>query len=230
VNALRPLPSGLPPVGEYDLGAVTVPRQLEIVERQLTDALAKGAHLAAGGRRRGDRSGNFFEPTLLLGATQEMDVVREETFGPLVAVVRTKDAAEALRRANDSHLGLNATVFGAPDEAMAFARQLESGQVITNDVLVNYIVVEAPLGGWKASGLGVRHGIEGVRQWTRTQAITVRRPLLAPVERLVARLLAFPYDRRVLAALRRTTRLLYRRGLAAKLAAPRKARPVESGR
>jgi acyl-CoA reductase-like NAD-dependent aldehyde dehydrogenase len=203
-----------------DLGAVTFPRQIEIVERQIADALAKGARLASGGKRRDDLSGNFFEPTLLLGATQEMAVMREETFGPLVAVMRVKDAEEALRLANDSHLGINATVFGAPDEAMAFARRLESGQVITNDALVNYIVVEAPLGGWKASGLGVRHGVEGVRQWTRTQAITVRRPLLAPVERLVARLLAFPYDRRVQTVLRRVTRLLYRRGVAAKLARP----------
>ena len=93
--------------------------------------------------------------------------------------------------------------------------------MIVNDVLVNYFVVESPLGGWKESGLGVRHGVEGVRQWTRTQAITVRRPLLAPVERLIAKLLAFPYDPRVLAVLRRAMRLLYRRGLGAKLRAPR---------
>jgi len=82
------------------------------------------------------------------------------------------------------------------------------------------MVVEATLGGWKESGLGVRHGVEGIRQWTRTQAITVRRPLLAPVERLFSKLLAFPYDPRVLAALRRSTRLLYRRGLRAKLGSP----------
>ncbi len=93
--------------------------------------------------------------------------------------------------------------------------------MIVNDVLVNYIVVEAPLGGWKESGIGVRHGVEGIRQWTRTQAITVRRPLLAPVDRLISRLLAFPYDPRVLSVLRRAMRLLYRRGLAEKLRAPR---------
>ncbi len=220
VKSLRPTPPDPGKDDAHDLGAVTFPRQLEVVERQLADALAKGARLASGGKRRGDLAGNFFEPTLVLGATQEMAVMREETFGPLVAVMRVRDAGEALRLANDTHLGINATVFAAQDEAMAFARRLASGQVITNDVLVNYIVVEAPLGGWKASGLGVRHGVEGVRQWTRTQAITVRRPLLAPVDRLVARLLAFPYDRRVLTVLRRMMRLLYRRGLAAKLARP----------
>jgi len=203
-----------------DLGAVTFPRQIEVVERHLADAQSKGARVAAGGRRRTELEGNFFEPTLLVGATQEMAVMREETFGPLVAVMRVRDAEEALRLANDSHLGLNATVFGAPDEAMSLARRLDSGQVILNDVLVNYLVVEAPLGGWKQSGLGVRHGIEGVRQWTRIQAITVRRPLLAPVERLIAKLLAFPYDPRVLAVVSRALRLLYRRGLAEKFRAP----------
>ena len=204
----------------HDLGSLTFPHQLEVVEQHLADALAKGARLVSGGKRRTDLAGCFFEPTLLLGARQEMAVMREETFGPLVAVMRVKDAGEALRLANDTHLGLNATVFAAADEAMAFARQLESGMVITNDVLVNGMLVEAPFGGWKASGLGARHGVEGVRAWTRTQAITVRRPLLARVERLIAKLLAFPYDPRVLAVLRRATRLLYRRGLVEKLRRP----------
>ena len=103
---------------------------------------------------------------------------------------------------------------------MAFARKLQSGQAIVNDVLVNYFVVESPLGGWKASGLGVRHGVEGLRQWTRIEAITVSRPLLAPVERFLAKTLAFPYDARVLPVLRRAARLLYRRGLAEKLKSP----------
>lgn len=217
VRALRqrvPDPAG----GEVcDLGAVTAPRQLEVVERHLADAVGKGARVAAGGKRRTELVGNFFEPTLLLGATQEMAVMREETFGPLVPVMRVKDAEEALRLANDSHLGLNATVFGAQDEALALARRVDSGQVIVNDVLINYFVVDAPLGGWKESGLGMRHGVEGIRQWTQTQAITIRRPLLAPVERMIAKFLAFPYDPRVLAVVRRAMRLLYRRGLNEKL-------------
>ncbi len=76
---------------------------------------------------------------------------------------------------------------------------------------------ESPLGGWKASGLGVRHGIESLRQWTRTEAVTVGRPLLAPLERFVARKLAFPYDPLFLTVIRRASRLLYRRGAREKL-------------
>jgi acyl-CoA reductase-like NAD-dependent aldehyde dehydrogenase len=206
--------------GAHDLGAVTFARQIEVVERQIADALGKGARVLIGGARRGTGPGLFFEPTVLSGATHDMEVMREETFGPLVPVMRFWEVGEALRLANDSHLGLNATVFGPPAEAEAFARGLRSGQAIVNDVLVNYFVVESPLGGWRASGLGVRHGVEGLRQWTRIEAITTRRPLLAPVDRLLAKKLAFPYDPRVLALLRRAMRFLYRRSLAAKLNPP----------
>jgi acyl-CoA reductase-like NAD-dependent aldehyde dehydrogenase len=220
VRALRQQRPGIEPKQPYDLGAVTVPRQIEVVERQIADAVGKGARVATGGTRPTDRPGQFFPPTVLLGATHEMEVMREETFGPLVGVMRVKNADEALRLANDSHLGLNATVFGPRSKAIAFARQLQSGQAIVNDVLVNYFVVESPLGGWKASGLGVRHGVEGLRQWGRIEAVTVRRVLLSPIERLMAKKLAFPYDGRFLGLIRRVTRLLYRRGLSEKLRRP----------
>lgn len=226
VSALRqmaPDPSG---AVAHDLGSVTFARQIEVVESQIADAVAKGARVLTGGARRADLPGLFFQPTVLTGARPDMAVMREETFGPLVPVMRVSGPEEALRLANDSHLGLNATVFGPGAEALAFARRLQSGQAIVNDVLVNYFVVESPLGGWKESGLGVRHGVEGLRQWTRAEAITLGRPLLAPVGRFLARRLAFPYDPRFLAVLRRATRVLYRRGLAEKWkTAPRSPRP-----
>ena len=140
------------------------------------------------------------------------DSGREETFGPLLPVMRVKDAAEAVRLANDSHLGLNASVFGPEGKATEVAHQIQSGNAIVNDVLVHYLVVEAPLGGIKASGLGVRHGVEGFRQWTRLETVTVNKALFGPVGRLVSRKLAFPYDRRVLGLIRKAMRLLYRSG------------------
>jgi delta 1-pyrroline-5-carboxylate dehydrogenase len=141
-----------------------------------------------------------------------MKAVREETFGPLVAIVRVKDAEEAVRIANDSPFGLNATVFGPEAIAREVAERLESGNVVVNDVLVHYLVVEAPLGGVKSSGLGVRHGVEGMRQWTRLTAVTTSWLPLAPVGRLIAAHLAFPYDRRVLGLFRRASRVLYGTG------------------
>ncbi len=208
VKALRqavPDPEG---AREQDLGSVTVPRQVEVAEGQLAEATAHGARVLTGGARRTDLPGLFFEPTLVAGATPEMEMSREETFGPLVGITRVKDAEEALRLANASHLGLNATVFGPEREARALARRIESGNVIVNDVLVNYLTVAAPLGGVKASGLGARHGAESLRQWTRTTVVNVGRPLLAPVNRLVASLFAFPYRQGVLGLVRRLTRLL----------------------
>jgi len=211
VRALRqeaPDPEG---VREHDLGAVTFPRQLAVVERQIEEAVAKGALVAAGGKRRTGLAGNFFEPTVLTRATPDMEVAREETFGPLVPILRVRDAEEALLLANDSHLGLNATVWGEEAKARAVARRIESGNVIVNGALLNYTLVSAPLGGVKASGVGVRHGVEGIRQWTRPRAVNARRALLGPVDRLVQAKFGFPYDRRVLGLLRRALRLLYRR-------------------
>ena len=210
VKALRqevPDPDG---VREHDLGAVTFPRQVEVVAKQLADAVGKGARVLAGGKPRGGLAGSFFEPTVLSGVTPEMEVAREETFGPLVPVLRVKDAEEALRVANDSHLGLNATVWGPEAQARRIAERIESGNVIVNGALVNYLVVAAPLGGVKASGVGVRHGAEGIRIWTRQRAVNVRRLPLASVDRLVQERMAFPYDRRVLRLMQAAVRLLYR--------------------
>jgi succinate-semialdehyde dehydrogenase/glutarate-semialdehyde dehydrogenase len=214
VERVRALRQGVPDpdgVREHDLGAVTFERQIEIVERQIAEAVSRGARVVAGGKRRSDLAGNFFEPTVLSGVTREMEVFREETFGPLVPILRVKDAEEALRLANDSHLGLNATVWGPERTARRIAERIESGNVIVNDALVNYLLVSAPLGGAKASGVGVRHGVEGIRAWTRPRAVNVGRPLLTPVNRLVQAYMAFPYDRRVLGLMRRAMRLFYRR-------------------
>jgi len=212
----------------HDLGAVTFPRQLDVVSRQIEDAVAKGARVAIGGARV-EGPGNVFSPTVLVNASSDMAVMREETFGPLVPVMRVADADEAVRLANESHLGLNASVFGPEPLARRVAERLESGNVIVNDVLVNYLVVEAPLGGWKESGLGARHGAEALRIWTRLTAITEPRFGFGFAGRVLAKRLAFPYDPRVLGLLRRAMRVLYGTGLARKLGKKAAAAPsVES--
>lgn len=194
---------------DHDLGAVTFLRQIEIVERQIAEATSKGARVLTGGARRADLPGQFFPPTVLGGETPAMEAFREETFGPLVGIVRVKDAEEALRLANDSHLGLNATVFGPEPLASQIARRIESGNVIVNDAMLNYFCVEAPLGGFKASGVGVRHGVEGLRNWVKTTSLTTRRPLLAPVDRYLSKLFAFPYSNKELGLLRLLQKIYY---------------------
>jgi acyl-CoA reductase-like NAD-dependent aldehyde dehydrogenase len=193
----------------FDVGAMTFPPQMAHAEALVKDALARGARLVSGGRRA-ERAGNYFEPTLLADATVDMQVMNEETFGPVLPIMRVRDAEHALRLTNDHPLGLSGSVWSADlDKARELARRVESGSVCINDVLFNYLIVEAPLGGVKASGLGLRHGPEGLRQFCRVQTVVEDLPLMAGLSKLVAKLFGFPYRRSVLNAARRLMQWRY---------------------
>jgi acyl-CoA reductase-like NAD-dependent aldehyde dehydrogenase len=145
---------------------------------------------------------------LLSGATLAMKVMHEETFGPLLPILRVQDAEEALRLTNASALGLSGSIWSRDtSRARELARRVESGSVCVNDVLLDYMCVAAPLGGTKQSGLGSRHGPESLRQFCRLQTIVEDAPLLGFVSGLVSRKLGFPYQQRTLAWMRRWMRL-----------------------
>jgi acyl-CoA reductase-like NAD-dependent aldehyde dehydrogenase len=191
------------------VGAVTIAPQGARAQAHGADAVARGARVVAGGEAR-PGAGRFFAPTLLADATPEMAVMREETFGPVMPVMRVADAEEALRVANDSPFGLSGSVWsGDAARARALARRLEAGSVCVNDVLVNYFCVEAPLGGVKASGLGLRHGPEGLRQFCRLETIVEDHPLLGWLSPLLGRELTFPYKARTQRLLRWFMRIFY---------------------
>jgi acyl-CoA reductase-like NAD-dependent aldehyde dehydrogenase len=193
-----------------DVGAMTTLAQMEHVERLIQAAVGQGAKLLSGGKRRLDIPGRFFEPTLLAEVTPDMAVAREECFGPVLAVMRVRDADEAVKLTNQTGLGLSGSVWsGDAGRASALARRLELGSVCVNDVLMNYFCVEAPLGGVKGSGLGVRHGVEGLRQFCWTETIVEDAPILGLVSGYVARQLYFPYQTRTLKLLRWLMRKLY---------------------
>jgi acyl-CoA reductase-like NAD-dependent aldehyde dehydrogenase len=201
---------GQPDASEIDVGAVTFAPQIARAESQIADALAKGGRVLTGGARRGDLGGQFFAPTLIADATVEMAVVREETFGPVLPIVRVADADEALRLANDSPMGLSGSIWSRDvGKARALARRLQTGSVCLNDALVNYFCVEAPLGGIKQSGMGLRHGPEGLRQFCRIETIVEDHPLLGWLSPLVDRRLTFPYRASTLRLLRRFMRMFY---------------------
>ncbi|MEX2283045.1 MAG: aldehyde dehydrogenase family protein [Gemmatimonadota bacterium] len=193
-----------------DVGAMTFQPQVEVAEHLIADARARGAKVMTGGAKRTDIPGRFFAPTLIADCTNEMAVMREETFGPVLPVLRVRDAEEALRIANDSPMGLSGSVWsGDEPRARALARRLESGTVCVNDVLVNYMCVEAPLGGIKASGMGFRHGPEGLRQFCRVETVIENRRGLGWIAPIVAKNLWFPYKPRTLKLLRKFMKVFY---------------------
>jgi acyl-CoA reductase-like NAD-dependent aldehyde dehydrogenase len=196
---------------DVDVGAMTFAPQVAKAQEHIADAIAKGARVVTGGAARSDLGGGrFFQPTLIANATLDMAVMREETFGPVLPVMRVPDAETALRVANDSSLGLSGSVWSRDEpRARALARRLESGSVCVNDVLVNYFCVEAPLGGVKGSGIGLRHGPEGLRQFCRLETVVEDHPLLGFLSPFIGRQLTFPYQSRVLRALRWLMRRLY---------------------
>jgi acyl-CoA reductase-like NAD-dependent aldehyde dehydrogenase len=169
VKDLRQGPPAGP--GEVEVGAITFAPQLEIIERHVLDARERGASVLAGGRRK-EGEGRFYEPTVLVGVDHTMACMREETFGPTLPIMRVRDSEEALRLANDSPYGLQASVFSRDmDNAERIARRLQAGAVTINDAQINYTVFDAPMGGWKSSGIGVRHGPSGIRKYCHTQSI-----------------------------------------------------------
>ncbi len=172
VSGLRQGADGRTP--EKDVGAMTSPNQAAIVEDHVNDALASGATALTGGKRV-EGPGDYFEPTVLVGVDHSMKVMRDETFGPVVGVMKVRDAEEALRLANDTRYGLSGSVFGEKERAERVARRVECGAINVNDVLVNYLTMDVPMGGWKESGIGYRHGEQGIKKYCRPESIVATR-------------------------------------------------------
>ncbi|MBN2494089.1 MAG: aldehyde dehydrogenase family protein [Deltaproteobacteria bacterium] len=156
-----------------DMGPLVFAGQLETVERHVREARAAGARVVAGGERL-DRPGQFYAPTLLLDVTPEMSVYREETFGPVLPLIRVDSVDEAIRLANAHSFGLTASVWTA-DRArgLSIASRLECGQVMVNDVLSSVGNPALPFGGVKSSGFGRYHGPDGLLTFVHTKAIMV---------------------------------------------------------
>jgi acyl-CoA reductase-like NAD-dependent aldehyde dehydrogenase len=192
--------------GSVDVGAVTFDRQAEIVESHVEDARAKGATVPVGGRR-GAGPGRFFEPTVLLDVDHSMACMSEETFGPTLPIMKVRDAEEALRLANDSPYGLQASVWTKDaTRGEQLASRIDAGVANVNEHLISYVALELPMGGWKDSGLGTRHGEEGIRKYARQQSSVVTRFGLR------REIFMFPYSKRSAGLIRRFLKAVYGRG------------------
>ncbi|MCB8914161.1 aldehyde dehydrogenase family protein [Rhodococcus rhodochrous] len=166
-----------------DVGSMATRAQLEIVERHVADAVAAGARVLVGGSRA-EGPGWYFEPTVLVDVDHTMSVMREETFGPVVPIMKVADADEAMRLANDSEFGLCGSIWtGDRDRGIALGRRLEVGALCVNDACVTNFQLDLPSGGWKNSGIGVRFGgASGILKYTRPRAIlsTLEEPATEP--------------------------------------------------
>ncbi len=160
-----------------EMGSLISQSQLDTVTRHVEDAVAKGATVVAGGKARPDLGPLFFEPTVLSGVTGEMECAGNETFGPLVSVYPVQSVDEAVELANATEYGLNASVWAASHaEGEAIARRLRSGTVnVDEGYAPAWGSTAAPMGGMGVSGVGRRHGADGLLKYTEAQTVATQR-------------------------------------------------------
>ncbi|TSD93458.1 succinate-semialdehyde dehydrogenase (NADP(+)) [Skermania sp. ID1734] len=164
---------------DADMGSLISEDQVKSVSRHVDDAVVKGAKVIAGGHARPDIGPTFFEPTVLTDVTDDMECGRNETFGPVVAIYPVDSIEEAIERANDTEYGLNASVWaGSKSEGEAIAARLHAGTVnVDEGYALTFGSTAAPMGGMKSSGVGRRHGAEGILKYTEPQTVSTARVL-----------------------------------------------------
>jgi succinate-semialdehyde dehydrogenase / glutarate-semialdehyde dehydrogenase len=155
-----------------DFGPITLPRQLETIRRHLDDAFARGARALVGGPDAVRPP--YVDPVVLVDVPADALILREETFGPVLPVVRARDAGQAVELANANPYGLGAAVF-ASRRAEGIARALRSGMASINSVLTYAGMPSLPYGGVGESGFGSVHGPDGLREFTHPKAVTRQR-------------------------------------------------------
>ncbi|MFC9768571.1 succinic semialdehyde dehydrogenase [Rhodococcus jostii] len=162
-----------------EMGSLVSEAQVKAVSSHVDDAVVKGATVVAGGRARPDLGPLFYEPTVLTGVPEDAECYRDETFGPLVSIYPVADVDEAIERANDTEYGLNASVWaGTKAEGEAIAARIHAGTVnVDEGYAPAWGSTGAPMGGMGVSGVGRRHGDDGLIKYTEPQTIATTRIL-----------------------------------------------------
>jgi succinate-semialdehyde dehydrogenase/glutarate-semialdehyde dehydrogenase len=176
-DAVRKLKLGTAYDFSVDMGSLISEDQVKTVSGHVDDAVAKGARVIAGAKARPDIGPLFYEPTVLTDVTPEMECAANETFGPLVSIYPVADVDEAVEKANDTAYGLNASVWaGSTAEGEQIAARLRSGTVnVDEGYAFAWGSLSAPMGGMGISGVGRRHGPEGLLKYAESQTIAAAR-------------------------------------------------------
>jgi acyl-CoA reductase-like NAD-dependent aldehyde dehydrogenase len=174
VKETKKLKQGQPAQEDVDIGAMSSERQLKIVEQHLADAISRGAHVLTGGHRDASSKGWFHEPTVVIDVDHSMQLMRDETFGPLLPIMTFKTDEEAIKLANDSEFGLTASVFTSDlKRGRSMAEKIDAGTVMVNEVVYTHALAQTPWGGVKHSGYGRTHGRLGLLELVIPQHIHV---------------------------------------------------------
>jgi len=183
ITEARAVPLNWPDMDAGVLGPLIFDKQASVLQRHIDDAKAKGANVACGGRIEHHGGGIWLRPTVLTEVHHEMDVMREESFGPLLPIMVFDSEEEAITLANDSAYGLSAAVFaGTVAEAEAVARRLQAGAVSINDAALTALFFEAENTCFKLSGLGPsRKGAAGFLRYLRQQSLIANTGLPLPL-------------------------------------------------
>lgn len=154
----------------YFMGPITDPRQIQIIDDHLKDALDKGARVLCGGKEQGA----FYKPMVMVDVDHSMKLMQDETFGPIMPIMKVRDEEEAIRLANDSTFGLSASVYSQNQErAKRVADRIEASSIIINDSIAQFAMPMLPFGGVKDSGVGTTHGREGLLEFTRPHSYAI---------------------------------------------------------
>lgn len=164
--------------GDVDCASMVTEEQIDLIQALIDDAVSKGATVHCGGKRSTSLKGQFYEPTVISGITSDMRISKEETFGPVMCIIKVPndDDDECVRLVNDSPFGLGSSVF-CSDQArgLKIGRQFKSGMFIVNDFGSNYLIQSLPFGGVKESGFDRFAGIEGLRACCLERSIVIDR-------------------------------------------------------
>ena len=172
VNALK---QGAEHDYQQDVGAVFWDKQLALIESHVTQAIEKGAKVLVGGKAK-PGNGLYFQPTVMTELDETCDLMTQETFGPILPIVKVNNAKEALEKANDSEFGLHGSIWTQDKaKALAMAQCFESGSVSINDIGIVFGISNVPFGGIKNSGLGKVHGEFGLRNYTNAMPVAIGR-------------------------------------------------------